>query len=76
MIQIHQELDIEGELISLQKDLEYQQGFVDSVTKNCLMRFVQNAKPEIVKKEQAKLADGQERNKDFDWKKYRDYNLN
>ncbi|MCB0661019.1 MAG: class I tRNA ligase family protein, partial [Saprospiraceae bacterium] len=62
MIQIHQELDIEGELISLQKDLDYQQGFVDSVTKKLSNeRFVQNAKPEIVEKEQAKLADGQER---------------
>lgn len=51
-------LDAESERENLQKELEYTQGFRRSVeAKLSNEKFVANAKPEIVEREKAKLAD-------------------
>ncbi|MCY1312846.1 Valine--tRNA ligase [compost metagenome] len=51
-------LDTESEKQNLQKELEYAQGFRKSVeAKLSNEKFVANAKPEIVEREKAKLAD-------------------
>jgi valyl-tRNA synthetase len=59
-INLADELDVETERENLQKELEYTQGFLDSVTKKLSNeRFVQNAKGDIVEKERQKQADAE-----------------
>lgn len=53
-------MDIEAELLKLQEELIYQQGFRNSVMKKLgNEKFVANAKPEIVEIERKKLADAE-----------------
>lgn len=53
-------VDTEAEREALQKDLEYQRGFLASVeTKLSNERFVANAKPDLVERERAKKADAE-----------------
>jgi valyl-tRNA synthetase len=59
-INLADELDVEAERENLQKELEYTQGFLDSVIKKLSNeRFVQNAKGDIVEKERQKQADAE-----------------
>lgn len=61
-IKSHQEIDTVALKAELLKDLEYQQGFLNSVLKKLSNeRFVQNAKPEVVAIEQKKQADAEAR---------------
>lgn len=60
--ELEQKLDPNKEREELNKDLEYYQGFADSVLKKLNNeRFVANAKAEIVEMERKKLADAQEK---------------
>ncbi|GAB3912092.1 valine--tRNA ligase [Mucilaginibacter boryungensis] len=53
-------IDVAAETERLQKEIEYQQGFLKSVmAKLSNERFVQNAKPEIVENEMKKKADAE-----------------
>ncbi len=53
-------IDVEAELAKLQKDLEYQQGFLASVTKKLSNeRFVSNAPAAVVEAERRKQADSE-----------------
>lgn len=53
-------IDIEAELLRLEADLKYQEGFYNSVMKKLSNeKFVSNAKPEIVDIERKKLADAE-----------------
>jgi valyl-tRNA synthetase len=53
-------IDIAAETERLQKEIEYQEGFLKSVSaKLSNERFVQNAKPEVVENEQKKKADAE-----------------
>jgi valyl-tRNA synthetase len=53
-------IDVAAERERLQKEIEYQQGFLKSVTaKLSNERFVQKAKPEIVENEMKKKADAE-----------------
>ncbi|MES2269149.1 MAG: valine--tRNA ligase [Bacteroidota bacterium] len=53
-------IDVAAECERLQKEIEYQQGFLKSVTaKLSNERFVQNAKPEVVDNEMKKKADAE-----------------
>ena len=57
-----QEINVEEEVDRLNKDLEYQQGFVKSIQgKLSNDRFVNNAPEQVVANERNKLADGLER---------------
>ncbi|MEI6598771.1 MAG: hypothetical protein WCL22_07050, partial [bacterium] len=57
-IETEKQLDATTLKAELLKDLEHQEGFLDTVTKKLSNeRFVQNAKPEIVALEQKKQAD-------------------
>ncbi len=57
-LDLGENLDAESERENLQKELEYTQGFRRSVeAKLSNKKFVANAKPEIVEREKAKLAD-------------------
>jgi valyl-tRNA synthetase len=59
-INLADEIDVETERENLQKELEYTQGFLDSVIKKLSNeRFVQNAKGDIVEKERQKQADAE-----------------
>jgi len=61
-VKFEKEIDVEAEIAKLEEDLEYQQGFVQSVEKKLSNeRFVNNAPAVVVDKERQKLADGQER---------------
>ncbi|HEV7333843.1 MAG TPA: valine--tRNA ligase [Flavisolibacter sp.] len=61
-IETEQEIDIEAQKEKLQKDLEYQRGFLLSVEKKLSNeRFVQNAKPEVVEAERRKKQDAEEK---------------
>ena len=54
------EIDIEQEIASTRKDLEYNIGFRESTMKKLLNeKFVANAKPELVERERQKLADAE-----------------
>ncbi len=56
------QIDLEEERQRLQKELEYYQGFVESVRRKLANeRFVQNAPESVVNKERQKLADGEEK---------------
>ena len=51
-------VDTESEKTSIEEDIKYQEGFLNSVRKKLgNERFVNNAKPEIVEKERQKEAD-------------------
>ena len=53
-------IDVEAELAKLKKDLEYQQGFLASVTKKLSNeRFVSNAPAAVVEAERRKQADSE-----------------
>ena len=53
-------IDVETELIKLETELKYTQGFLNSVLKKLSNeRFVQNARPEIVEIERNKQADAE-----------------
>lgn len=59
-VPLNDKMDVEAELEKLQKELEYQEGFLNSVMKKLSNeRFVQNAKPEIVENERKKQADAE-----------------
>ncbi len=59
-IPIEEVIDVEAERERIQKELDYLQGFLKSVTsKLSNERFVQNAKAEIVANEQQKKADAE-----------------
>jgi valyl-tRNA synthetase len=61
-IETEQELDTAAQKESLQKELEYQRGFLQSVEKKLSNeRFVQNAKQEVVDAERKKKADAEEK---------------
>jgi valyl-tRNA synthetase len=61
-IEAEQQLDISAQKETLQKELDYQKGFLQSVEKKLgNERFVQNAKPEVVAAEQKKKADAEEK---------------
>jgi len=61
-VMFEQEIDVEAEIESKQKELDYQKGFVKSVeSKLGNEKFVNNAPPAVVENERKKLADGQER---------------
>jgi len=54
------EIDVEQEIANLKKELEYTEGFRDTVLKKLSNeRFVANAKPDVVEKERQKLADAE-----------------
>jgi valyl-tRNA synthetase len=53
-------IDLAVERARLEKELEYAQGFRDSVQKKLgNEKFAQNAKPEVLEKERQKLADAE-----------------
>ena len=55
-------IDLDEEIGTLRKDLEYQEGFVRSIQKKLdNERFVTNAPAEVVEKERQKMADGLKR---------------
>ncbi|MCE7042294.1 valine--tRNA ligase [Dyadobacter sp. CY312] len=59
-INLADEIDVETERENLQKELEYTQGFLDSVIKKLSNeRFVANAKGDIVEKERQKQTDAE-----------------
>lgn len=61
-IETENELDVFAQKEQLQKDLEYQKGFLASVEKKLgNERFVQNAKPEVVELERRKKADAEQK---------------
>ncbi len=62
MLEFNLEIDIEEEIKKIQKELDYQKGFVAGIEKKLSNeRFVNNAPEAIVDKERKKLADGNER---------------
>jgi valyl-tRNA synthetase len=59
-IPLQDNIDVEAELIKLETELKYTEGFLNSVLKKLSNeRFVQNAKPEIVETERNKQADAE-----------------
>ncbi|MCD0489108.1 valine--tRNA ligase [Pedobacter sp. MC2016-14] len=59
-IQLNETIDVAAELVRLNADLVYLQGFLKSVdAKLSNERFVQNAKPEIIQNERNKKADAE-----------------
>jgi valyl-tRNA synthetase len=61
-IQSEQEIDVTAQKEQIQKDLEYQRGFLQAVEKKLSNeRFVQNAKPEVVEIERKKKADAEQK---------------
>ncbi len=59
-IELSNQIDVEAERERIQKELDYLQGFLKSVTsKLSNERFVQNAKAEIIANEQQKKADAE-----------------
>ena len=57
-VNIAGEIDVEQEINSTRKELDYNIGFRDSILKKLANeKFVANAKPEVVEREQQKLAD-------------------
>jgi len=61
-VQLPVELDIEAEKTELQKEISYQEGFINSVLKKLENeRFVSSAPKDLVAKERKKLEDGQSR---------------
>ncbi|HEY0039168.1 MAG TPA: class I tRNA ligase family protein, partial [Flavisolibacter sp.] len=61
-LETEQQLDTSAQKEAMQKELEYQIGFLQSVEKKLgNERFVQNAKPEVVDAERKKKADAEEK---------------
>ena len=61
-LELSVEIDIDAEREKLQKELEYQEGFVQSVMKKLSNQgFVNNAPEAVVANERKKLEDGQDR---------------
>ena len=61
-IPLQDNIDVEAELLKLEAELKYTEGFLNSVLKKLSNeRFVQNAKPEIVELERKKKADAESR---------------
>ena len=59
-LHIEKEIDTSAQKEQLQKDLDYQKGFLLSVEKKLSNdRFVQNAKPEVIETERKKKADAE-----------------
>ena len=59
-IPLQDNIDVEAELIKLETELKYTEGFLNSVLKKLSNeRFVQNARPEIVEIERNKQADAE-----------------
>jgi valyl-tRNA synthetase len=59
-IPLSEGVDLDAEREKLQKELDYMQGFLESVMKKLgNERFVSNAKPEIVDNEKRKQADAE-----------------
>jgi valyl-tRNA synthetase len=59
-IPLSQNIDVESELKKLQEELEYHQGFLNSVMKKLgNEKFVANAKPEIIANENKKREDAE-----------------
>ena len=59
-IPLQDNIDVEAELLKLEAELKYTEGFLNSVLKKLSNeRFVQNAKPEIVEVERNKQADAE-----------------
>ncbi len=57
-VESHKTVDVDAQIRELQKDLEYQQRFRESVSRKLdNEKFVANAKPEVVEFERKKLAD-------------------
>ena len=57
-LELNQEIDVDAERAKLQKELEYHQGFKQSVEKKLgNERFVNNAPAAVVDRERQKLAD-------------------
>lgn len=62
IVSLKQDIDVASQIEEKKKELVYQQGFVQSVLKKLENeRFVSGAPKDVVEKEKAKLADGQER---------------
>ncbi|MEM9547984.1 MAG: valine--tRNA ligase [Bacteroidota bacterium] len=62
VVVFEKKIDVAAELTKLEKDLEYQKGFVGSIQKKLSNeRFVNNAPEAVVNNERKKLADGEER---------------
>ena len=62
MLEYNLEIDVEAEIEKIQKELDYQKGFVASIKKKLSNeRFVNNAPAAVVDKERKKLTDGNER---------------
>lgn len=58
-LELNQEVDVAGEIATLEKELAYYEGFVASVQKKLgNERFVNNAPAAVVDRERQKLADG------------------
>jgi valyl-tRNA synthetase len=61
-IETGQKIDTAAQKESLEKELKYQQGFLESVEKKLSNeRFVQNARPEVVEVERKKKRDAEEK---------------
>ena len=59
-VDLANELDVEQEIANAEKELTYQQGFLDSVMKKLgNERFVANANPDVVDRERQKAADAE-----------------
>ncbi|MCB0586275.1 MAG: valine--tRNA ligase, partial [Phaeodactylibacter sp.] len=66
-LELKQEINTEEERERLQKELDYYQGFVQSVMKKLNNdRFVNNAPAPVVEKERQKLADGESKIKNLE----------
>lgn len=66
-VELGRNVDTEEECKRLQKDLEYQRGFVQSVQKKLSNeKFVNNAPAAVVERERKKLADGQAKIKNLE----------
>ncbi len=62
IIPFEEEIDVESEIRTLNEELEYTRGFLESVNKKLSNeRFVQNAKSEILEKERQKKSDAEEK---------------
>ena len=61
-IPLQEEINVEEEIERIQKDIEYAEGFLNSVNKKLSNeRFVNNAPDAVVANERKKQADGEER---------------
>jgi len=62
MLESNIEIDVDAEIAKIEKEIEYQKGFVISINKKLSNQgFVNNAPEAVVNMERKKLADGEER---------------